>query len=129
MKHTLYFNIRPKPAPRPRFSKTGTYNTKEYTSYKKAIAHIAKTKYKLQPSDKAISLKIEFLYIKPKSWSKKKKETTQYHIVKPDVDNLVKAVKDALNGIAYKDDAQVVKIEAQKRYSDAEAVLVEIEDM
>jgi len=33
---------------------------------------------------------------------------------KPDLDNVVKAVKDALNGIAYSDDGQVVEIRARK---------------
>lgn len=36
--------------------------------------------------------------------------------VKPDLDKLVRAVFDALTGIAYLDDAQVIKLEASKEY-------------
>lgn len=35
-----------------------------------------------------------------------------------DVDNLLKLVLDALNEVAYVDDAQVVRLEAEKRYVD-----------
>lgn len=36
---------------------------------------------------------------------------------KPDLDNIVKCVKDALNGIVYKDDSQVVQLYATKYYA------------
>lgn len=35
---------------------------------------------------------------------------------KPDIDNLVKVVLDGLNGLAYKDDKQIVALEAAKGY-------------
>lgn len=38
------------------------------------------------------------------------------HIKKPDLDNLIKFVKDCLNGLAWKDDSQVCKVSAQKFY-------------
>ena len=37
---------------------------------------------------------------------------------KPDCDNIVKIVCDALNGFAYKDDAQVVLAQVAKEYTD-----------
>jgi len=36
----------------------------------------------------------------------------------PDVDNILKAVKDALNGVAYKDDSQVVSVRCKKVWSE-----------
>ena len=45
---------------------------------------------------------------------------------KPDIDNIIKAVLDALNGIAYKDDTQVVQVMAQKKYADKAFVEVAI---
>lgn len=36
--------------------------------------------------------------------------------MKPDADNIIKAILDALNGYAYQDDAAVTKVTAIKRY-------------
>jgi Holliday junction resolvase RusA-like endonuclease len=46
--------------------------------------------------------------------------------VMPDLDKLVRAVLDALTGIVWRDDAQVVAIEAYKRYSDDLVTVVEV---
>lgn len=40
------------------------------------------------------------------------------HTVKPDTSKLVRAVEDALSGVAYVDDAQVVRLTASKHYVD-----------
>lgn len=45
---------------------------------------------------------------------------------KPDIDNIAKVVLDALNGVAYKDDTQVVTLEVRKFYKPESSVLVEI---
>lgn len=39
-------------------------------------------------------------------------------VAKPDLDNLIKAVWDSLNGIAFDDDSAIVGTIAEKRYSD-----------
>ena len=36
---------------------------------------------------------------------------------KPDIDNMQKAVLDALNGLAWDDDSQIVKVTAEKEYA------------
>lgn len=58
----------------------------------------------------------------PKSWSKKKQAEalamTLMPISKPDADNYIKAVKDALNGVLYRDDSQIVLPIPLKAYSD-----------
>lgn len=43
-------------------------------------------------------------------------------IKKPDMDNIVKVVADALNGVAYHDDTQIVYVEAKKVYSSIEGL-------
>lgn len=51
--------------------------------------------------------------------------------VKPDLDNLVKAIKDALNGVAYKDDSLITASIAYEFYSEKEGVeilLIETEE-
>lgn len=40
--------------------------------------------------------------------SKPKKITSEHDVYKPDASNILKSVEDALNGIAYEDDSQVV---------------------
>ena len=48
---------------------------------------------------------------------------------KPDIDNVVKVYADALNGIAYHDDTQIVSLVCEKYYSDQPRVEVKIGDM
>lgn len=43
--------------------------------------------------------------------------TTPYFVQRPDVDNLAKTLLDALNGVAYNDDAQIVDLRVQKCWS------------
>lgn len=66
----------------------------------------------------------------PASVSKKKRqEMLDFKISptkKPDCDNIAKAVLDALNGIAYYDDSQIVTLTVDKLYSDTPRVEVEI---
>lgn len=47
---------------------------------------------------------------------------------KPDMDNIVKVIADALNSVAYQDDSQVVLVKAKKVYSALEGVDVTIEE-
>lgn len=47
-----------------------------------------------------------------------------YPIRKPDLDNVIKIVLDALNGHAYGDDTQVVQIDARKLYTPGESCVV-----
>ena len=52
-----------------------------------------------------------------------------YPTVKPDLDNIEKAVMDALNGIAYGDDSAVVRKHSAKCYGDEEGLSVTIRAM
>lgn len=72
------------------------------------------------PMDGPVSLTMRAVMVPAKSWSKKKQAAALTGEIrptkKPDVDNILKLVKDALNGIVYGDDAQVVRVEAEKVY-------------
>lgn len=99
------------------------YTPKKTSDYEAVIAMHAKQAMKsLQPIDSACCLSLVFHMPIPKSWSQKKRaqaiggEIT--HTSKPDLDNLIKAVKDGLNGIVWADDAQVVRVVAEKKYSE-----------
>lgn len=69
------------------------------------------------PVDVNLSLRCQV----PASWSgKKRRMALAGEIVpttKPDVDNVIKAVFDGLNGVLWKDDVQVVNVCVAKRYS------------
>ena len=56
----------------------------------------------------------------PDSWSKKKKNQMRGkgNISKPDLDNVVKAIFDGLNGLAYKDDSQITYFSVSKHWED-----------
>lgn len=68
----------------------------------------------------------------PKSVSKAKRILMEQGKIlptkKPDCDNIAKSILDALNGIAYRDDSQVVSLTVQKFYGDAELVHMTIWD-
>ena len=73
----------------------------------------------LRPLDGAVRVEVTFLFARPAGHFGAKglrPSAPREHTKKPDVDKLVRAVLDALTGVAFKDDAQVVAVEARKRY-------------
>ena len=78
-----------------------------------------------------VRLGVLAFYQIPKSWTKAKKQQAREGAlrpsVKPDADNIIKAVADALNGVAYTDDTQVVEVFARKYYSDSPRIEIYIE--
>lgn len=64
----------------------------------------------------------------PASWSKRKQaaaaEGTLVPIVKPDMDNVIKAIFDAINGVVWVDDTQVADLRVQRRYGATPGVSV-----
>lgn len=60
-----------------------------------------------------VSLSLVFDLPRPKSLPKRVTD----HLKKPDLDKLVRACKDALTGVVWRDDSQVVRLSASKRYA------------
>lgn len=117
---------------RPRFARRGkfvtTYNPQESEEGKWVTLAMTQVK-EMKPAHVPISLKCNFYMPIPKSTSKKKTEMMIngdiLHTKKPDLDNLIKFVKDCLNGIAWYDDSQVYEIMAQKRYSEKPETVIQ----
>jgi Holliday junction resolvase RusA-like endonuclease len=120
---------------RPRFTRRGiTFTpaeTKNYEAWVKLCA--SQIMAGREPFSEPIVLSIEFFLAIPGSWPAWKIEaaTTGHiqHVSRPDCDNLLKAIKDAGNGIVWRDDSQIVKVEASKLYSHqprAEVSVVEL---
>jgi Holliday junction resolvase RusA-like endonuclease len=63
-----------------------------------------------------VSVRIVCLFERPKSHSKKRRQDPEPKITKPDLDNVGKAILDALNEIAYNDDGQVYRLTVEKWY-------------
>jgi len=63
-----------------------------------------------------VSLAITALLAMPQSIPKKRRDSA-LPVTRPDVDNYLKTVLDALNGVAFKDDSQVVSVACSKRYA------------
>ena len=114
----------PVPQPRPRFAVRGGF-AQAYTpkvhpvnAYRQAIAIAAKIAG-CQPHDQDVELDVVAVFGRPKShWGKNgltAKAPTRPH--KCDWDNVGKAVSDALNGVAYLDDDQIVRGCVTRRYA------------
>ena len=69
-----------------------------------------------------VSATFNFYFSKPDSVSRKRTQ----HVVRPDLSKLIRATEDALTGIIYADDAQIVSIKAEKFYGLPERVEVTI---
>lgn len=65
----------------------------------------------------------------PKSWSAKKRAANYWITSKPDFDNTLKLIADALNHVVYDDDAQIADGHHIKRYAGIDCVRVEIEEL
>jgi len=64
-----------------------------------------------------VQLRVNFYLPRPKSLPKK----VNSHLKKPDLDKLVRAVKDALTRVVWKDDSQVIELMASKAYATSAA--------
>lgn len=108
---------------RPRFSrKSGVaFTPKETVSFENTVRAIAVEHFP-EPIEGPVEIEIEACFQMAKSWSKRKRDETwgAPHTNRPDLDNLVKAITDGLNRIAYADDAQIAKVVARKRWTDVE---------
>ena len=115
---------------RPRFSrKIGrAFDPKENASFEATVAAIALPHFP-RPLVGPVKLTVNVTFGIPKSWSKKKSAETIHrpHLQKPDGDNLLKAVADGLNRIAWGDDSQVYEMTVCKvwGHSDMTNVFVE----
>lgn len=62
-----------------------------------------------------VQLRLRLVFPRPKArvW-KRRKMPAEWHTSKPDVDNVLKAVKDALSGVLWQDDRQVCAVTVEK---------------
>lgn len=90
-----------------------------------------KTGFQKDPLNRPITLACIFSFEIPKSWSKAKKTALlgKSHEGRPDLDNLVKWVGDAAQGILWDDDAKIVKLTAEKVWAEKDITIITFEEI
>lgn len=116
----------PIPKARPRIVRGHAFTPKKTKDYEALVQDVYNLTVGEYLGDSAIVATIDLFFPIPKSYSKSKRrriaEGKIKHTKRPDVDNCAKAILDALNEVAYKDDAQVVESRITKNYAiDGEA--------
>jgi Holliday junction resolvase RusA-like endonuclease len=105
---------------RPRFAKGRTYTPKKTVDYENKIkAQAMSAMGSAEPLETPVAVYLYVNHAVPASYSKKRREACLNRLErpkKPDLDNCAKAYLDAMNGIVYKDDVQVVSLHITKRY-------------
>ena len=113
---------------RPRLGRRHTYTPEKTQRWEQAAAWEARRQHKGDPLEGPIDLDVRAVFAIPKSWPKWKREAAEdtlvSHTVKPDASNVLKAVEDALNGIAFRDDSQISSVTIIKWYGSEPCVQV-----
>lgn len=81
------------------------------------------------PLEGPLAVTLTFRLVRPRSWSKRPTKAypwPDHPYKKPDVNNLVKPTEDALTGIAWMDDAQIVEQHIYKEWAERYEVVVEV---
>ena len=122
---------------RPRFARRGnfvsTYSPQKTKTYEDEIRLMAKA---AMGASEALETPVTVaIYIRvgiPKSFTKQKRKDALANIErptkKPDIDNIAKCFLDAMNGIVYLDDKQVVSLHITKEYAETPAVDVMVKE-
>lgn len=129
MIQTFTFEGIPKAQGRPRFARMGkftkTYDPKESREHKQNIAaQIVSQPHEMAARGMPVDLILTVRMPRPQSHYNSKGAIKQQfwggipHVVKPDLDNLEKVIKDACTGILWADDSQVWHVDKRKIYAE-----------
>lgn len=120
---------------RPRFARSGHVYTDDKTSdYERQIRnrYYAAHRYVTFSDDIFVSVEVVAYLPIPKRATKAQRAGMEAGDIlpsrKPDADNILKIVLDALNGVAYKDDARVHKASCEKYYGAEPRLVVTISE-
>jgi Holliday junction resolvase RusA-like endonuclease len=108
---------------RPRFSRKGgrTYTAEQTVTMEAHVRHCADQAVGNPCLTGPLAVAIEVGLPIPRSWSKRKQTEAASGMArptgKPDLDNIIKLVCDALNGVVWNDDSQIVAQVATKHYA------------
>ncbi|MEG0471295.1 MAG: RusA family crossover junction endodeoxyribonuclease [Solibacillus sp.] len=120
---------------RPRFSRAGngvrTHDAPKSRNYKELVKLVAWQNKPTEPIQESIRLEVDVFIIPPKKYHTKPKQALIASgelrpTTKPDLDNLVKGIKDGCTKIIWHDDAQIVEMVVRKFYGMQPRVEVKI---
>lgn len=113
---------RPVPKARPRIGKGGRMYTPALTkAYERLVAaYCMAARGGREPLSGPVRVEIDATYRLPKRGHRE----GDWHTGRPDLDNVVKAVLDGVNGVAFADDSQVCVLHASKYYGQRDGVWV-----
>lgn len=121
---------------RPRMTRTGhVYTTRQTEDYEETIRWCFRKAFAgvVKPLEGPVSVTIKAYHPAPKTAPKHKRALmlsgARVPQLKPDADNVAKVILDALNGMAYADDKQVVVLRVSKHYAQEPAVYVRVEEV
>ena len=128
---TLHVPGPPRGKQRARVTRTGRAYTPQQTVASEAWVRACAVQQCGQPVlSGPLRVDLTFLVPIPRSWPKKRVAALSAGLVfptsKPDLDNIVKLYCDALNGILWSDDAQLVDVSARKRYGEAPGAWIRV---
>lgn len=125
MERVVSFTVdgRPVPKGRPRVTRHGTYTPKSTQIFESAIrAAWLERGEKPFADGEALDVMVNAYFSIPSGTPKRKRDGLHLtpYLKRGDIDNIIKSVLDALNGIAYKDDSAVFSVYGRKIYTDGE---------
>lgn len=78
----------------------------------------------------AVEVIVTMRWLYPRSWSAKRKGDTHWATGRPDLDNCLKLLGDALNKIVWYDDAQIASVGVARYYvEDVESTTIRISEL
>ena len=117
---------------RPRLTNWGgiarAYTPAKTKSAEADVRHQAEVQWGSEPPlGGPVKVSVTFWMPRPKSYPKK--ASWDYHVKKPDFDNLAKLLCDSLNGLCWTDDSQICRATISKRYGPAPKTELRIEEL
>ena len=119
----IFLEVKPTAKGRPRFAKNGNVYTPNKTSDAEAeirlLLRLHMSKYNIKLTYRPVCVIANFYYLN-------KTISDGYKSTRPDIDNIFKLISDAMNGIVYSDDSQIVKMQSEKRYGARQGIELKV---
>ena len=126
----------PVPKSRPRFARRGqfvqTYTDAKTIDYETHVAMKARQAIGAsEPLKGALTVFLYLRYAVPASYSKKRKEACLLGLEYPkkqDIDNVYKSITDAMQGIVFLNDSQIVEAHIKKVYAESAGANIMVQE-